>query len=364
MRDTAITLPSRSYVTIEGFLIQHFAQAIYADSTAATGIVVRNNEISKLRSANKYAIFVNAENSLVEGNRVIDCQRAVGILSSATGIVIRNNFVSRTSRQGIWFMGAARSQIVNNVITDIQGSHSNALSVYSGASDILVANNIISKANSPITYEACSNITFFGNVVDGGDQSRPVSEWFGTSGRIAFINNTFVRNPDSTCIFVLNPGSAQYVIINNILDGGVPSSSFHDYNLFVGSPGSKLASHEELRTDLSDVFGAPGSGDWQPKAASPAINTGTNPSEYLPSSVFPTFNFLVDRDGNPRPATGRWNCGAYEFRAGASSTTPIVPPTSLPTAAPARPLAPTASPTPAPIPLSGGFDIGEDRCRG
>ena len=194
---------------IEGFLIQHFAQAIYADSTAATGIVARNNEISKLRSANRYAIFVNAGNSLVEGNRVVDCQRAVGILSSATGIVIRNNFVSRTSRQGIWFMGATRSQIANNVITDIRGSHANALSVYSGASDILVANNIISLANSPITYEASSNITFFGNVVDGGDQSRPVSEWFGASGRIAFINNTFVRNPDSTCIFVLTPGSAR-----------------------------------------------------------------------------------------------------------------------------------------------------------
>lgn len=321
VRDTAFTIPSRSHVTIEGFGIQHFAQGVYASSTTTTGVTVRNNEVTRLRSANKYAVFVNAGNSLIEGNRVIDCQRAVGILSSATGIVIRSNYVSRTSRQGIWFMGATRSQIVNNIITDIQGSHANALSIYSGASDILVAHNVITVANSPITYEDSSNITFFGNIVDGRDQTRPVSEWFGASGRMAFINNTFVRNPDSTCILVLTPGSAQYVILNNIMDAGGPSS-IHDYNLFVGSPGWTLAPNEELRTTLTDVFVSPGSGDWRPKAGGPAVDRGTNPSQYLPTSVFTSFNFNVDLNGNPRAAGGVWDRGAYEYAASAPDTTP------------------------------------------
>jgi hypothetical protein len=313
VRDTAFNISSRSHVTLEGFNIQHFAQGVYASSTAAAGATVRNNDVSKLRSANKYAVFVNAGNSLVEGNRVVDCLRAVGILSSATGIVIRSNYVSRTSRQGIWFMGATRSQIANNVITDIQGSHANALSIYSGASDILVAHNIITLANLPITYEASSNLTFFGNIVDGRDQHRPVSEWFGGSGRIAFINNTFVRNPDSTCILVLSPGSAQYVIINNIMDAGGPASSTHDYNLFLGSPGWALAANEELRTTLADVFVSPGSGDWRPKLGGPAVDKGTNPTQYLPTSVFPSFNFNVDINGNGRAANGLWDRGAYEY---------------------------------------------------
>jgi hypothetical protein len=317
--DTAFTITG-SYVAIEGFRFRHYAQAVYASSTLAKGLIVRNNDIAKFRSANKYAIFVNAENSLVEGNQVVDCQRAVGILSSATGIVIRNNFVSRTSRQGIWFMGAQRSQIVGNTITDIQGIHANALSVYSGGADILIANNAISLANIPITYEDSANLTFYGNVIDCGDRSRPISEWFGTSGKIAFINNTFVRNPDPTCIFVLTPGSAQYVVINNIIDGGGPASTTHDYNLFLGTPNWTLAAHEEIQTSLSSIF--VGGENWRLKAGSAAIDRGTNPSAHLPTGVFPNFNFNLDRDGNPRGSGGAWDRGAYEFASGSNDTTP------------------------------------------
>lgn len=313
MRDTAFRLASQSHITLEGFRIQHFAQAFHASSTSAEAVIVRNNEVSKLRSANKYAIFVNAENSLVEGNRVVDCQRAVGILSSASGIVIRNNFISRTSRQGIWLMGANRSQIANNVITDIQGSHSNALSIYSDSSDILVANNVISGASSPITYEASTNLTFFGNVVDGGDRTHAAADWFGTQGRVAFINNTFVRHARSSCIVVLRPGSADYVIVNNVLDGGVPSSSRHDYNLFLRSPGWSLAPNENLETRLPQVFLAAEAADWRPKAESPAVDTGTDPSAYLPTNIFPEFDFTADRNGNTRGTNDAWDRGAYEY---------------------------------------------------
>lgn len=65
-RDTAFDLASESHITIEGFTIQNFAQAVYASSTAAAGIVVNNNDISKLRSENKYAVYFRAAASLVE----------------------------------------------------------------------------------------------------------------------------------------------------------------------------------------------------------------------------------------------------------------------------------------------------------
>jgi hypothetical protein len=48
-------------------------------------------------------------------------------------------------------------------------------------------------------------------------------------------------------------------------------------------------------------------------APSPATGTGTNLS----------WMFVTDREGRPRPATGNWDLGAYQFRA------PLEPPTNL-----------------------------------
>jgi parallel beta-helix repeat protein len=97
---------------------------------------------------------------LVENNFVHDDQRAVGILAGGDGVTIKNNTVQRTSRQGIWFMGANNSQILNNTVSDIKGAHSNGISVYSASNNITVAGNKISNANSPLTFERSSNLIF------------------------------------------------------------------------------------------------------------------------------------------------------------------------------------------------------------
>ncbi|MEZ5276839.1 MAG: right-handed parallel beta-helix repeat-containing protein [Opitutaceae bacterium] len=323
VRDTAFTLSSASHVVIEGFDIRHFAQGVAASSTSATGVIVRNNSVSRLRSANKYSIFINASNSIIEDNEIVNCMRSVGILSSATGLTVSGNFVSRTSRQGIWFMGAKRSIIANNTVTDIKGSHSNAISIYSGSSDILVANNVVSEATLPLTFEDSSDLTFYGNLIDGGDKSRPVSEWFGMSGRVGFINNTFARNPDSVFLYVVSPGSAQYVFVNNILDGGGPASIQHEHNIFVGSPGWSLSSTESAYSSITDIFASPPEPDWSPKSGGPAVDSGANPVLYLPVTDFPDFDFLIDRNGTSRGSGGSWDTGYLEFSSGAS--VPVAP---------------------------------------
>jgi parallel beta-helix repeat protein len=314
IRSVAFDLGTQSHVNIEGFNIQHYAQAISATSTSASGIVVKDNEISNLRSGNRYAIHVNAADSLIERNRVLNCQRGVGILSSASGIIVSNNLVSRTSRQGIWFMGAKRSQIVGNTITDIQGSHANGLSIYSESSDILIANNVISLASSSISYEQSRDLLFFGNVVDGGGRNHASSDWFGCSGRITFINNTFVRHPQSPCILELRHKDAEYVIVNNILDGGGPQSSRHINNLFLREPGWPMDASEQLEVDLSKVFVNPDGSDWRCRSDSAAIDTGVDPTEYLPTLIFPDFDFHVDAKGNRRGTGNGWDRGAFESR--------------------------------------------------
>ncbi len=318
IRETAFSLTSHSHITIEGFVIQHFSQAVHADNTAATGVHILGNDISKLCCRNKYAIFVNASHSLVAKNRVWDCQRGVGILSSATDIAIRDNYVSRTSRQGIWLMGAKHSLVCNNILADIRGSHSNALSIYSGSTDILVAHNSIYNASSPITFEDSQNLTFFGNQVDCGGRGYAAADWFGSRGRIVFVNNTLVNSPHTNSLLVAQPGAAEYVFINNIMTGGGPASSSHDYNLFLQSPAWTLALHEELQPDADLVFRSAATADWHLKAGSPAVDSGTNPLTVLPLAEFPDFDFLRDPDGRLRGENTAWDRGAYEFSSGRS----------------------------------------------
>ena len=188
----AFYIGARNYLTIEGFAIRHFTFGIQNDNSSAAGLVFRDNEISKFRSGEKYAIHMSATNSLVEGNRITDCNRAVGILAGGNGITVKGNYVKRASRQGIWFMGAQNSRIVWNVVEDIRGAHANGISIYSSSSNVLVGHSIVRQANSSLTYEASSNLTFFGNLIDS-EGGATANDWFGTSGTIAFVNNTFVR---------------------------------------------------------------------------------------------------------------------------------------------------------------------------
>ena len=109
---------------------------------------IRNNEVRSLKSNDKYGIHVGGTNMKVVNNRVTDCQRAVGILAGGKDVVIRGNFVQRTSRQGIWFMGAEHSQIVGNTVVDIAGTHSNGISIYLFSKDVLVAGNKVLKTGS------------------------------------------------------------------------------------------------------------------------------------------------------------------------------------------------------------------------
>ena len=293
-----------SYVTIEGFTIQHFTYGIQVSSTSASNVLIRNNEVLNLRAQNKYAIFVNAANSQVEGNRIVNANRGVGILSSADNIVVRNNHVERTSRQGIWFMGAKNSQILNNTVFDIGGSHSNGISIYSSSSNITISGNKVLQVNSPITFEASSGLTFSNNIVSPGGQ---ISDWFGTTGTIAFYNNTFPG-----CTFYI-AGGASYVFKNNVL-GGTPSKGTRSHNIFTAQAGG-LQIGEFVETDLTKLFVAPSTPDFRLKSGSRAIDAGT--------SVTVTQDII----GVARPFGSTWDIGAYEYNGTVGGTLP--PPTNL-----------------------------------
>jgi parallel beta-helix repeat protein len=294
-RDIAIFATSPvSHVIVEGFRIERFTMAIKFENGGSTNIVVRNNDVRTLRSGDWYAIHMAGRDSLVEGNSIVDANRAVGILSGNENVTIRNNRVERASRQGIWFMGASNSRIENNTVTDIKGSHANGISIYSGSSNIVVSGNRVTNTNSPITFEQSQNLTFTNNVVVGTSSYTNINDWGGCTGVITFHNNTC---PNST--FGLFSTGATYVMRNNVVLNA-PSSATRSHNIFLQS-GATLKTAEFIETDQTRLFVAPASGDYRLISGSRAIDAGT---------AVPVDNDIA---GTSRPQGAAWDIGAFEF---------------------------------------------------
>jgi parallel beta-helix repeat protein len=293
------------YVTIEGFRIQLYAQGITFPSGGSNNII-RNNEVRRLRSNERYAIQVSGSNAFVEGNQVEDCIRAVGILIGGSNNVIQRNTVRNTSRQGIWLMGAHRCKVLHNTILNIKGTHSNGLSIYLDSSDILSAGNMILNCNSPLTLERSSDLTFLNNVVIGTGGAN-VNDWGGCTGTLAFYNNVLVKNSNHNSLNIASP-KATLILRNNILDGGGKGG---DHNIYTGLSwsqdaryGWKLGTNETLVKDLGKIFADPAQNDFHLKAGSPAIDTGTDVS---------ADGFDTDIEGKRRPVGKAWDIGAYEY---------------------------------------------------
>lgn len=304
MRETAFLAPSAaSHIVIEGFAIRHFTYGIQWGSSSATNVTVRRNDISSMRAHDKYAILMNAANSMVEGNTIVDANRAVGILSSANNITIRNNFLQRTSRQGIWLMGASNSTVVGNTVADVSGSHANGISVYAGSSNIRVSGNRVIRSSSAITFERSADLHFENNVVAPDGQ---ISDWSAMTGQVVFLNNTF---PGSTLYLASAPS---YTFRNNILRSA-PAKGTRSHNIYTAAS-SGLQLGEMVVTDINGLFADAAGLDYSPRLGSRAIDAGVK------------VDVLADIDGNPRPTGAAWDIGAHEY---AGPTLKLLPPTNL-----------------------------------
>ena len=239
----------------------------------------------------------------VTNNRVIDCQRAVGILAGGKDIVVKGNWVQRTTRQGIWFMGAEHSEIVGNTIVDISGTHANGISVYLFSKDVLVAGNKVLKTGSAFTYEGngdkppkAEGLCVYGNLFDGA-----VNSWGSKMGDVPLVNNTFL-GPANVGGDSAGRSSSTTSSTGRGRHGPQPQP-LHGAGLVAGRPVQVVAGRrgdrlvqEGSRRDLRRR----GQGRLPPQSGSPALDAGMDPTQYLPVSLFPDYDFAKDIDGNPR----------------------------------------------------------------
>jgi hypothetical protein len=313
-----------SHLVIEGFDVTKFRMGIRAIREPTSHVTIRNNRISLLRANNWYALQVNGEDMLVEGNTVTDCQRAVGILAGGNRVTVRNNFVSRTSRQGIWFMGIENSEILDNRVTDIRGTHSNGISVYLHHQNILMAGNRVWNTNNAMTYHGNHDPNFVNNlIVFNNFFADSVHSWGKGMRGVTILNNTFLKG-------IFFPSEDQEVVfINNVVDGG-GGGDVRSHNVYIGltwsqqprygwapGPGEIVgwdSVHEQyVPIDPGAVLVDP-DGDYRLQPDGPAINAGLDVTSYLPApGEFSYPGLGADIDGIPRPYGATWDMGVQEY---------------------------------------------------
>lgn len=325
VRSHGFDLGKESHIHIEGFEIRKFAGAKARGgcgiATATRGVgtkggyLLKNNRIHHNMSGGRGlgGIYLDdTVDAIVEDNEVLwnKDHRAI-FVTNGESIIIQNNHIEYAGRTALAMYGGKRSRILNNRISNILGTHANAMTFYIASENLLVAGNVITNSTTPITFQDSGPLYFFNNITDGGGKYKNVNEWPNTkrgpwaTGQIVFANNTFVNADAHSSLNLGKDPDKAYVVINNILDGlGMYQSKntgvkiTHTHNIYTARNNFQSAKYGwelgvgELESgDLASLFVNPEKLDLQPAANSPALKSGTNISRYLPKEIFPDLNF-------------------------------------------------------------------------
>lgn len=311
---------AKSYVIIDGFEIRGFS----GGGTRVGGInnpfgfhhenlIIRNNKIYNIRGYGGI-IIKSGNDDVIENNVVYNIQEGGrGILvTKGNNVIARNNIVYNTGSTSIDFYTITNGQMIGNNI-GAAGTHGNGLTTYRNCLNILVANNEVIGANTAFTMSNSSNIYLYNNIFHG-TKTYIVAAWGAMSGKIAILNNVILGSSNHASL--LTTSADEMIVKNNILDGGGGGDRSH--NIYVGLKWDQHSSHgwypaegEIVETDLSKIFVDPHNHNYELKEGSPAINAGVDVSKYLPTEIFPDFDFNTDIKGNLRDSNP--DIGAYEY---------------------------------------------------
>lgn len=304
----------RHYVTVQGFRIQNYQEAIHVRE--ADGVVIRDNEITRIRQTG-FANAVNASrvNDFLFADNHAHHMPKMRTVVAHTGerVVYQGNTVVRGGRSPLVFYNISFGRIIANHITDCRGMHSNGISIYVNCHDILVARNEVHNSNIAMTLQNAENIYVVDNVFTSPGGAA-VGLWGGTphKGHV-FANNLIYSSRRS--IYLNTDAVSGCTFTNNILSGfdgiRLGDDNTLSHNLYTMSR-KGLREGELVVEDPTRVFADAAKGDFHLRPTGPAVDMGADVSALLPGDKFPGFDFGADFDGRPRKFGPRVDIGPYE----------------------------------------------------
>ncbi|MBN2709440.1 MAG: right-handed parallel beta-helix repeat-containing protein [Calditrichaceae bacterium] len=330
---------------LQGFTSDGAAHAVWNNRTwgdPAENIIIRNNEIThtRTRDGRKGAISLsNVDGATIENNYIHDCQRNSGILIGAKNISIKNNQISKVGYKGIWSMGSEHLQILNNSITECEGTHGNPVSVFT-TTNSLTANNFMQATSEVFTFEKNTDMVVHNNIIIGTlendeENGTNIIRQNGSAssycyGYAIITNNTLLYSNTNNAIGITSyfDDLGKVSLKNNISDGGPGHETSMQMsranNLYTGLSWSQeerygwsLMAGEFIQADLDSIFISHSGSDYRLSENSCARNCGLNPVTIIPAEIkamFPDYDFSLDYNGNLRGWDGYFDLGALEYQ--------------------------------------------------
>ena len=314
-----------SFVTVQGFLIhkqgaRNNAWGVTGGGKGTSDILVRDNEITLVRAArNQVLAFSDSVRCTIDGNYLHENRRAGGIfLNRCEDSVISNNKLHKNGATGLVLFGSHHVKVSRNTLTDHKGMHANGLTAYLGCSDITFDGNRVSGGNVALTLQEGEDMTVTNNIFDGGGKNIGIAFWSTDDLKNVRVFNNLLLNCDHTSgwakAIYANKGQQDmigYVIKNNVIDGtclekGRTVDRSNNIYTHRGDNESqkdwKPGPGEIVEEDLSKIFMDPAKGDWRPRLGGPLDGTGVD------------LGLTEDITGAKVPPGKAPNIGAYQTR--------------------------------------------------
>lgn len=255
------------------------------------------------------------------------------------------NYASGQHMDGAQPLRGDHLKFYNNYFQDITNYAVYGDAVHGGLTDLYVFNNVIvlitsavQKMNAPqgiaigseSTNAPFKNVVVAGNLIADYTHHNAANVGDGGAGTISFQGNNGLWNNIAT-----------FSTANPVFRGNPPDKVANLNNVNLTST-SSFVRYQQNHGDTADFHLMSG--------ATSLIGKGTN----LSSNAAQCPEIMFDRDGNPRPASGAWDIGPYQYAAGGPTPTPTAAPSPTATASPSATPAPSATPLP-----STKFKIGD-----
>jgi hypothetical protein len=231
--------------------------------------------------------------------------------ATANSLEFYNNYIhgswGANSTANIYIQGFVPSFIFDNLFADVnaQGTYQ----VWINGSSCNVFNNTFQTASTGkfdhVYINGCASTTFVNNIVINGSHAL----WFSSgAGPLAFAQNGLQGNVYWGLQGALPNGAWRW-------DNVIWTRDFSTWKnaARAAQPASGADNNSTINNPKLDA-------NWVPQTGSSAIAVGVNLTAVVPQAA------RFDKAGNPRPASGPWDAGAYNH---AASSNPPSPPSTL-----------------------------------